>query len=85
VEGHPAPRPIGRPYPQGQERPHGVDAPQKAQAEGGTQAERINIARLTERAAVLDEIERTVLQYQDKGLLGALIMKITLMRRAGAW
>jgi hypothetical protein len=39
------------------------------------------VGRKLERAAVLDEIEQTVLEYQDKGLLGALLVRIAIMRR----
>jgi hypothetical protein len=40
------------------------------------------IGRKLERAAVLDEIDATVLEYQDKGLLGALLVKVAIMRKA---
>lgn len=41
----------------------------------------IAVGRKLERAAVLDEIEQTILDYQDKGLLGALLVRVAIMRR----
>jgi hypothetical protein len=41
----------------------------------------MSIGRKLERAAVLDEIDACILEYQDKGLLGALLVKVAIMRR----